>query len=300
MPRRGNKIRKGRHWVVNERTGIAFYDDDAIEDWDGVVTQRFDVDGEHPQFRVRALNDPYPVRLIRPEIADFDKTCGFYIQEYIPHTIIKRKLTQYEESNFDLPGIGQMAIGPPANDCGHLFVVGPSSIVVSYPLVEAINTSFGEPGISHIIRLPNGISSGRRVLVIAAAEGNMTGFTWPAGWTEIGSGNNTFNISISIAYIDIDGSEGFSGTDDTITVTTDAAQPTTHISYLMSNVQSSKAPELTINLTGDDDSPDPPNHDAVEGIQDYLVIAFEVHNTASIDTVDIPLEYSNQIESQSN
>ena len=73
-----------------------------------------------------------------------------------------------------------------------------------------------------------------------------------------------------------------------------------NISYLLNNFQSSSAPELTINLTGDNDSPDPPEHTAAMGAGDYLVLAFEVHNTASIETTDIPLEYSDQIESKTN
>jgi hypothetical protein len=101
MSKRGRRFRLGRHWITDEKTGFAEWDDNIVRDWDGVVTRKGLEDGEHPQWRIRALQDPYPVTLIRPERGlNIDTICGFYAMEYIPRTTIKRTLSQNDKLPF--------------------------------------------------------------------------------------------------------------------------------------------------------------------------------------------------------
>lgn len=294
MSKRGRRFRLGRHWVTDEKTGFAEWDDNIVRDWDGVVTKKGLEDGEHPQWRIRALQDPYPVELIRPERGlNIDQICGFFAMEYVPRTTIKRTLSLNDR--LPLPGIGQMAIGNAANECGHWFVVGPSTVTLNYALVVNTNTSRSDPSINHTIKLPNGINM-QRLVVLAVAEGATT-FTWPVGWDEIFEDNNS-TVSLSVAYHDVDGTEGFTGTDDIITVTTSSKEATTHISYLVDNFFSGSPPFVSTGATGNSTSPDPDDLTPADGLQDYLTIIVEAHNTASTDTTDIPLTYESQIESK--
>jgi hypothetical protein len=189
-----------------------------------------------------------------------------------------------------------MAIGNAANECGHWFVVGPSETILNYPLVVNSNTSRSDPSTTHTVNLPNGINM-QRLLVIAAAEGSTT-FTWPAGWTELFDDNNS-TVSLSIAYHDVDGTEGFTGTDDTITITTSSEETTTHISYLIDNFFFSGSPPfVSTGATGNSTSPNPDDISPADGIQDYLAIIVEAHEVGSTDTTDIPLTYITQIEAK--
>jgi hypothetical protein len=268
MSKRGRRFRLGRHWVTDEKTGFAEWDDNVVHDWDGVVTRKGLGDGEHPQWRVRSLQDPYPVGLVRPE------------------------------RGLNLPGIGQMTIGNAADECGYWFVVGPSVNVLNYPSVDATNTSFSFPGTTHTVQLPNGIAAGSRIISIVAAE-NLVTFTWPAGWTEIFDSDNT-DVSLSVAWRDIDGTEGFTGSNDFITVTTSGNEATTHISYRIGNFLAASVPEVSTGATGNSTAPDPDNVSPSGGIQDYLSIIVEAHNTGSTDTTNIALDYEDQIESRTN
>ena len=296
--KRGKRIKLGDHWVTDDRTGFAHYASQMTKQWDGLLVKKGSEETRHPQEWVRPLSDPYPVHFLRPEQGtDFDDVCGFYQMEFVPNTVIRRSLSITDDL-LPLPGIGQMSLGVAANECGHWFVVqeGVPAVAV-FPIVAANNTSSNGPNTTHTISLPDGVATGNRIIVCIAYENEVIS-TLPNGWAQ------TFNDEFSggtllIFYRDIDGTEGFTGTDDSITVTGDIAESSSHISYRITNFDVNTAPETTMGNIGSSTSPDPDNITPIQGNQDYLVIAVEAHNTGSTDTTGFPSGYTNNQESDS-
>ena len=124
ITKRGGKFRLGHHWMTDDRTGIAHWDDEVVRQWDGLIVKKGSEETRHPQEYVRPLpSDPFAPNLIVPEQGtDFDQFCGNSLQEFIPRTTIKRTLSITDELK-PLPGIGAMAVGVAANECGHWFLV---------------------------------------------------------------------------------------------------------------------------------------------------------------------------------
>ena len=293
--KRGKRIRLGRHWVTSDITGIARWDDQTTKQWDGLIVEKGLEETRHPQEYVRSLSDPYPVHFLRPEQGtDFDDVCGFYKMEFIPNTVIRRTFSIADDL-LPLPGIGQMSIGDTANECGHWFVVQEPFRIFSPAALVRSNTSFTEQSTTHLVDLPDSVSSGDRVIVYISVEDVVT-FTWPAGWTVLFSDTNS-SVSLDVAYRDVDGTEGFTGTDDIITVTTNLIKSSSHISHKIINYDTNVAPEVSTSVVGTSTSPDPANISPSSGDVDYLVIAVEAHNTSS--TVPSPPSgYNNHIKSK--
>lgn len=149
---------------------------------------------------------------------------------------------------------------------------------MSFPSVVATNHGARTSNAtSHIISLPNGCNvSGRRAIIFYDLDEQQT-ITWPSGWTEFASvdgpsGNGRF----AAAYRNLDGTEGFSGTGDTVTVTVPLTDGSSHATILIEagTYDQGTAPEVTTvsqATTGTD--PDPPNHTPAGGALDYLWIA---------------------------
>jgi hypothetical protein len=113
---------------------------------------------------------------------------------------------------------------------------------------------------SHNVLLPDGSDvSGRRVLIVIGVDGAPS-ITWPMGWTEFAAGSTT-QTQLSAAYRDIDGTEGFDGTDDEIVFTTSGGgEQSNHQSYLISEGHdAATAPEAATAATGGSATPDPPS-----------------------------------------
>ena len=298
MAKRGKKIRLGRHWVTDDRSGFALWDDQTIKQWDGLIVKKGSEETRHPQEYVRSLSDPYPVHYLRPEQGiDFDDVCGFYVMEFIPNTVIRRSLSITDDL-LPLPGIGQMEIGSTSNECGHWFIVQePVLVIGDFPIVAANNTSSNGPNTTHVISLPDGIATGNRIIVLIACENEVIK-TFPTGWTQIFTAESN-TVSLAVAYRDIDGTEGFTGTDDIITVTGDIAESSSHITYRITNFDINSAPETTDTNINTSTSPDSDTIIPTDGNQDYLIISVESHNTGSTDTTVFPKNYTNAQESDS-
>ncbi len=296
--KRGKRIKLGDHWVTDDRTGFAHYASQMTKQWDGLLVKKGSEETRHPQEWVRSLSDPYPVHYLRPEQGiDFDDVCGFYVMEFIPNTVIRRSLSITDDL-LPLPGVGQMEIGSTSNECGHWFIVQESVLTIGdFPIVAANNTSSNGPNTTHTISLPDGIATGNRIIVCITAENDVS-FTFPSGWSQIFFDDNT-SITLGISYRDIDGTEGFTGTDDIITATTNVAESSSHISYRITNFDINTAPEISQSNVGSSTSPDPEEVTPTDGNNDYLVIAVEAHNTGSTDTTGFPAGYTNNQESDS-
>jgi hypothetical protein len=120
-------------------------------------------------------------------------------------------------------------------------------------------TTAGSSGTSHAVLLPDGSNvSGRLVWVIFSAENTVT---WPSGWTEFFAGSTTSTV-LRAAYRFIDGTEGFDGTDDSITVTTSSAVLSNAHAYLSkSGHHASTAPEAATAATGSGANANSPTFD---------------------------------------
>ena len=298
ITKRGGKFRLGRHWMTDDRTGIAHWDDQMTRQWDGLIVKKGSEETRHPQEYVRPLpSDPFAPQLIVPEQGiNFDDVCGFYRMEFVPNTTVRRTFS-ISDDLLPLPGIGQMAVGVAANDCGHWFIVQEGQGVVNFPGIEATNTSNSLPTTSHVINLPDGVSSGDRLLVLISVD-NVVSFTWPSGWTKLHSSTNS-TVSLSVGYRDPDGTEGFTGTDDTITITTDIQESSSHISYIIRDFDRNQAPEVSTGASGSNTSPDPDTITPSTGSDRYLVFAEEAHSVGSTDTTSLPINYMGNVESNS-
>jgi len=151
---------------------------------------------------------------------------------------------------------------------------------MTFPVVEDFNTSNSSIATSHIVDLPTTIYSGELLVVFF---GYPTGFilnatTFPVGWTEIldvGFGFGTAHLSV--AYKIADGTDGTS-----ITVITSGAAPASHISFTISNHNSStNAPEISTSAVGSSTTPNPDSLTASWGTDDNLFIALESNLTST-------------------
>ena len=126
------------------------------------------------------------------------------------------------------------------------------------------------------------------MIVCVSADDTPT-FSFPSGWTELLDSQASM-IALGIGYREIDGTEGFDGSGDTITVTTSASEPTTHISYLIENFNVSL---ITASSTsGTSTSPDPPSVTPSGGYNNYLNIAINANDVGSTTTTAFPAGYT--------
>lgn len=91
---------------------------------------------------------------------------------------------------------------------------------------QSRNTETGSTT-SHTVLLPNNSNvTGKRLLLFANIEndGNQNPITWPSGWTQGGQLNGgTSSQRAGWAYRVVDGTEGYDGSDDSVTVTSGGA-----------------------------------------------------------------------------
>jgi len=63
--------KKGSHWVICDRTGMAIREEDAREEWTGSVVAKEEWEARHPQDYYRAREDDQaPEGLVRTESPD--------------------------------------------------------------------------------------------------------------------------------------------------------------------------------------------------------------------------------------
>lgn len=72
--------KKGSHWVICDRTGMAIRVEDAKEEWTGAIVAKEEWEPRHPQDYYRAKQDDQsPKGPTRPEPTDQEIT-GLYIE----------------------------------------------------------------------------------------------------------------------------------------------------------------------------------------------------------------------------
>lgn len=107
---------------------------------------------------------------------------------------------------------------------------------MAFPVVESRSTSQSAiESTSHTVDLPSGITTGDLLIVVFGMDNNDGSVTWPSGWTEItGAAVDADNRSRGFAiYRVVVGDEGFTGTGDTVTVTTSISDESAHASLMI-------------------------------------------------------------------
>ncbi len=166
------------------------------------------------------------------------------------------------------------------------------STIGAFLEVLASTTSKNETSqISHTVNLPDGVKDIGRTVLVAIAGGDICTFSFPAGWTELFDSSTT-GVTLGIGYRVIDGTEGFTTTNSTITVTTSTGKVTSHISYLISNVESSEI-EINTSVTGMNTSPNPGSITPSGGYNSYLTLAIQAHDVGVTTTTGFPSGYGN-------
>jgi hypothetical protein len=146
---------------------------------------------------------------------------------------------------------------------------------VAFPSVVAVNGgNSGGNTTTSTINLPDGSNvSGRRVLVIFYKDGTSGTITWPSGWTAAQTRSTLQSHDFEARYRDIDGTEGFDGTGDTISITHNT-EGTAHTTYLIEagTFDPAEAPVVGTIASAAASSPNPPNCNPGTA-KDYLFIA---------------------------
>lgn len=76
--------KKGDHWVICDRTGMAIRESDAREEWTGAVVAKEVWEPRHPQDYYRAREDDQsPKGLVRPEPEDSFTTALYVETDYV-------------------------------------------------------------------------------------------------------------------------------------------------------------------------------------------------------------------------
>ena len=119
MPIR-NRHRLGRHLVKDDRTGFIHWDDEIVEEEETQLLVRKGRDlARNPQDFVRPMNDPDPVRDVRPP--DTPPENLLFRANFVPGSGVRRGPSPLD-ARLPLPGIGAMAIGS-GTACGFDFEI---------------------------------------------------------------------------------------------------------------------------------------------------------------------------------
>jgi hypothetical protein len=164
-----------------------------------------------------------------------------------------------------------------------------------------VNTSHGaraSNATTHVLNLPNGSNVvGRRVVLFVDLDEQQV-ITWPSGWTELTSVDGpSGNGRLFAIFRDIDGSEGFTGTGDTISCTVPATDMSSHagISFEAGTFNPTAPEFATVSQATTGTDPNPPNLTPTGGALDYVWIAVGAADGAAAFTV-YPTNYSsNQV-----
>ena len=106
MPVR-NTHRRGDYLMVDDESGLTHYASEMVERWDGLFVHRDNNETRHPQWFVKARNDPRALQHVRPldPQAAVDNTFDLEIGETTVPTSLNGPATHLFQ-----PGIGKMII----------------------------------------------------------------------------------------------------------------------------------------------------------------------------------------------
>lgn len=142
---------------------------------------------------------------------------------------------------------------------------------MAFPAVvqTSVSTEDASNVTSHTVDMPAGITDGNLLIVVFGDDGSTT-ISWPGGWTEIAERANASNCEMSVAYRVAGASEP-----STITVTTGAAQRSSHCVYEISGAEdpATQAPQIDTTAIGTSTAPNAASLTPTGGAKDYLYIS---------------------------
>lgn len=101
--------RPGDWLVKDDESGFTLYASETVRRWDGLIVRKDQNEPPHPQWFIRAKDDPRPVSPVRTrELAG--RICST-VSEYIPGTTTKRPKGAAAHLHIADQGIGSMEIG---------------------------------------------------------------------------------------------------------------------------------------------------------------------------------------------
>ncbi len=158
---------------------------------------------------------------------------------------------------------------------------------MSFPTIAATNLgNEGSNSTSHVLNLPSGIASGHLLIMALAMDGNAV-LTWPAGWSVLSTSTNSGGDgTLEVRYRIADGSEGAS-----ITVTTDASERGSYITWRITNWHGTTPPEAGTPVAGTT-NPNAPNVTASWGSADNLFIWVCGWGNSTQDISAYPSDYT--------
>lgn len=184
---------------------------------------------------------------------------------------------------------------------------------MAFPTIVATRTSVRSTNsTTHPVTLPNGSNTvGRRVVILMGVDDGNARTLSLTGWLPIATAagdatqiNNSNTSSVQGFYRDINGTEGFDGTDDSVTFNSNATTMSSHISFLFEagTFDSTTAPQW-IGSTGTSTSPNPASLDPTWGTEDTLWIAMtsvDLSSSAAITVSAYPYASNNLTASNSS
>lgn len=150
---------------------------------------------------------------------------------------------------------------------------------------------------SHTVPLPNGISTGDLLIVLWGHRSETSGITWPSGWTQLvvptvhGDGSYTY----AAAYRVVDGTEGFTGTGDDITVTTAASVEAARIACLIAGQDGAEDPEISSVVESFFTAVNPPSLSPSWGSADTLWLAVSIADANQTTTQTPGTPFGNHV-----
>lgn len=172
---------------------------------------------------------------------------------------------------------------------------------MTFSYTESTSSENAADVTTHTIALPNGCATGKKLITFVGIDGTPTTTTKPTAWADIiataNDGGN--NIFLSVWERQIDGSEGFTGTGDTVTFATVTAQRSRHHTFLIaSGHDTTTASEgASAGSAGTSTTPDPPSLTPGGGSKAYLWLALCTKDTSDSPVSAWPSGYTNTGES---
>jgi hypothetical protein len=142
------------------------------------------------------------------------------------------------------------------------------------PTIEAStkNQTTVSNSVNHTVEIPDGSHIAGKLLIAAVGMDNDTLIpNKPDGWTELGNSEHA-GVTCVAWYRVVDGSEGFTGTGDTVAFITNSSETGFAVCARLRDFDPALIADATGATTGSDANPNPPNH-ADAGAKAYLWLA---------------------------
>lgn len=113
--------RVGRYKMVCDISGLVYWDDEMVRNWDGAWVHHSKYESRQPQDFVRAKSDPGFLRIVRPQSYDANTPNGGSLGVYVGNSSVRVNEEGPAAHLYDY-GIGVMVIVDAAGNNGSFIV----------------------------------------------------------------------------------------------------------------------------------------------------------------------------------